>query len=53
MKAGEEFICPHCGQNSFLKLVPVLEGWTKKGDTLSETFRAPPGWRLVHKKCGN
>ena len=35
MKAGEEFTCPHCGQNSFLKLVPVLEGWTKKGDALA------------------
>lgn len=35
MKAGEEFTCPFCHKNSFLKLVPIMDGWTKKGDALA------------------
>ncbi|MBR2363691.1 MAG: hypothetical protein IKA79_00690 [Lentisphaeria bacterium] len=35
MKAGEEFTCPYCHQQSFLKLVPLMDGWTKKGDALA------------------
>ena len=27
----------------------VTYGWTKKDGGLVETFRAPSGWRLVHK----
>ena len=35
MKAGEEFFCPHCRKNSFLKLVSLMDNWTKKGDALA------------------
>ena len=35
MKAGEEFTCPHCHKNTFLKLVPLMDNWTKKGDALA------------------
>lgn len=35
MKAGEEFKCPKCRKNSFLKKVSVLDGWTKKGEFLA------------------
>jgi len=26
--------CPHCGKNVFAVKVPVMEGWTKKGEVL-------------------
>ena len=35
MKAGEEFTCPYCHKNTFLKLVPLMDNWTKKGDALA------------------
>ena len=35
MKQGDSIDCPLCGKNSFLKKVPVLDGWTKKGDILA------------------
>ena len=34
MKPGDEYNCPHCGKNSFLKKESVMDGWTKKGDVL-------------------
>lgn len=34
MKPGDEYNCPHCGRNSFLKKETVMDGWTKKGDVL-------------------
>ena len=34
MKAGDEYSCPHCGKNSFLKKESVMDGWTKKGEVL-------------------
>ena len=34
MKPGDEYLCPHCGKNSFLKKETVMDGWTKKGDVL-------------------
>ena len=35
MKAGDEFTCPYCHNTTFLKLIPVMENWTKKGDALA------------------
>ena len=35
MKQGDSIDCPHCGKNSFLKKVAILDGWTKKGDILA------------------
>jgi len=35
MKQGDSIDCPHCGRNSFLKKVAVMDGWTKKGDILA------------------
>ena len=34
MKPGDEYNCPHCGRNSFLKKETVMDGWTKKGEVL-------------------
>ena len=34
MKPGDEYNCPHCGKNSFLKKEAVMDGWTKKGEVL-------------------
>ena len=34
MKPGDEYSCPHCGRNSFLKKESVMDGWTKKGEVL-------------------
>lgn len=34
MKPGDEYNCPHCGRNSFLKKETVMDGWTRKGDVL-------------------
>lgn len=34
MKPGDEYKCPKCGQNTFLRKEAVMEGWTKKGDIL-------------------
>ena len=34
MKPGDEYNCPHCGNNSFLKKETVMDGWTRKGDVL-------------------
>ncbi len=34
MKPGEQFCCPHCGENSFLMKEAVMEGWKKTGDVL-------------------
>jgi len=34
MKPGDEYNCPHCGKNSFLKKETVMDGWTKKGEVL-------------------
>ena len=34
MKPGDEYNCPRCGRNSFLKKETVMDGWTKKGDVL-------------------
>lgn len=34
MKPGDEYNCPHCGKNSFLKKETLMDGWTKKGDVL-------------------
>ena len=34
MRPGDEYTCPHCGKNSFLKKETVMDGWTKKGEVL-------------------
>ena len=34
MKPGDEYRCPHCGRNSFLKKESVMDGWVKKGEIL-------------------
>ena len=34
MRPGDEYNCPHCGKNSFLKKETVMDGWTKKGEVL-------------------
>ncbi len=34
MKAGDEWNCPLCGKNSFLKKESLMEGWIKKGEVL-------------------
>lgn len=34
MKPGDEYSCPKCGKNSFLKKETVMDGWTKKGEVL-------------------
>ena len=34
MKPGDEYNCPHCGKNSFLKKETLMDVWTKKGDVL-------------------
>ena len=34
MKPGDEYNCPQCGKNSFLKKETVMDGWTKKGEVL-------------------
>ncbi len=34
MKPGDEYNCPHCGKNSFLKKETVMNGWTKTGEVL-------------------
>ncbi len=34
MKPGDKVICPACNAESFLKLKPILDGWTKTGDSL-------------------
>ena len=34
MKPGDEYNCPHCKKNSFLKKETVMDGWTRKGEVL-------------------
>ncbi len=34
MNVGDEWNCPHCGRNSFLKKESVMDGWTKTGEVL-------------------
>ena len=34
MKPGDEYNCPQCGKNSFLKKETLIEGWTRKGAVL-------------------
>ena len=34
MKPGDKVVCPVCDAESFVKLKPVLDGWTKTGDIL-------------------
>lgn len=34
MKPGELMDCPHCGENTFLRLESVMDGWTKTGEVL-------------------
>lgn len=34
MKPGEQFTCPHCGKNAFLKKESVMDGWKKAGEVL-------------------
>ena len=38
MKAGERITCPHCGENTIVKLKPKMDGWTRVGDVLSCAF---------------
>jgi hypothetical protein len=34
MKPGDKTTCPECGEETFSKLKPVLDGWTKIGNIL-------------------
>ena len=34
MKPGDQFDCPHCGKDSFLKKETLMEGWTRAGEVL-------------------
>ena len=34
MKPGDQFDCPHCGKDSFLKKETLLDGWTRVGEVL-------------------
>ncbi|MCF6174163.1 MAG: hypothetical protein L3J71_00190 [Victivallaceae bacterium] len=34
MEPGDKVICPECGEESFARQQPVLDGWTKTGDML-------------------
>lgn len=34
MKPGDQFTCPHCGRNTFLKKESVMDGWKKAGEVL-------------------
>ena len=38
MNAGDRITCPHCGQNTVVKLKPKMDGWTRVGDVLSCAF---------------
>ena len=35
MKPGDKTVCPACNEESFIKLKPVLDGWTKIGEILT------------------
>jgi hypothetical protein len=35
MKVGDEIICKHCGENSFLVKKTIMDGWTKVGEVLT------------------
>ena len=35
MKVGDEIICKHCGENSFLVKKTIMDGWTKLGEVLT------------------
>jgi len=34
MKPGDQFDCPHCGKDSFLKKETLMNGWTRTGEVL-------------------
>ena len=34
MKPGDQFDCPHCGKDSFLKKETLMNGWTRAGEVL-------------------
>jgi len=34
LKAGEKIRCPHCGEDTFVKSKPKMDGWTRIGDVL-------------------
>ena len=34
MKPGDDYQCPQCKKETFLKKESVMDGWTKKGDVL-------------------
>lgn len=38
MKAGERITCPHCGENTIVKIKPKMEGWTRVGDVFACAF---------------
>jgi hypothetical protein len=35
MEPGDKVVCPACNAESFVKLKPILDGWTKTGDSLA------------------
>ena len=35
IKKGDKLVCPHCKEETFVKQVTEMDGWTKKGEILT------------------